>query len=140
MVRTPTQARVFESGLYGASHSSDSFDQFIRGHLQQITQDLAAMGTDSPPTPPAGPLLSEESATLLRDLGDYFTRTSQMWSSMAHNLLQGPHIDQVANDVTERSHKQTRMTDFSALAVVEDELDRLRYDSYTPRRITLPLC
>ncbi|KAF1731354.1 hypothetical protein CRV24_007538 [Beauveria bassiana] len=49
------------------------------------------MGADSPPTPPAGPLLSEESATLLRELGDYFTRTAQIWSSLTHSLLQDPH-------------------------------------------------
>ncbi|XWW98597.1 hypothetical protein V2A60_006597 [Cordyceps javanica] len=86
-----------------------------------------ADGPPSPPSPPAaGPLLSEESATLLRELGDYFTRTAQMWSTMTHSLLQGPHIDQVALDVNTRSERQTHLTDISAIFAVDAELGRLR--------------
>ncbi|KAJ4150611.1 hypothetical protein LMH87_011353 [Akanthomyces muscarius] len=84
------------------------------------------MGADSLPTPPAGPLLSEESATLLRELGDYFTRTAQMWSTMTHNLLQGPHIDHISIDVNTRSNNQTGLADLMTSAVVDVELSRLR--------------
>ncbi|EJP61486.1 uncharacterized protein BBA_09565 [Beauveria bassiana ARSEF 2860] len=87
------------------------------------------MGADSPPTPPAGPLLSEESATLLRELGDYFTRTAQIWSSLTHSLLQDPHVCQVAIDVNNRSAKQTSLTVFTTVSAVDVTISRFRYVS-----------
>ncbi|KAJ6781788.1 hypothetical protein PWT90_10766 [Aphanocladium album] len=122
----PRPARVFESSLHNTSRNTALFDALIRDHLNQISGEFNTMCAGSPPTPPAGPLLSDESATLLRELGDYFTRTAQMWSTMTHNLLQGPHIDQVAIDVHKRSNTHTRLTDFSAISAVDVEISRLR--------------
>lgn len=122
----PRPARVFASSLHSTSRNTPFFDALIRQHLDQIAVDFTSMGADSPPTPPAGQLLSDESATLLRELGDYFTRTAQMWSTMTHNLVQGPHIDQVSIDVNTRSVDHTSMADFSAISAVDVELGRLR--------------
>ncbi|KAJ3486322.1 hypothetical protein NLG97_g6642 [Lecanicillium saksenae] len=122
----PRPARVFESSLHSTSRTTAVFDALIRDHLNQISGQFNSMGADSPPTPPAGPLLSDESATLLRELGDYFTRTAQMWSTMTHNLLQGPHIEQVALDVNQRSNAHTNLADFSAISAVDVEISRLR--------------
>ncbi|KAK8147719.1 hypothetical protein G3M48_001142 [Beauveria asiatica] len=69
----PRQAYMFESSLRSAARNTTQFDALIRDKLSQIVRDFNVMDADSPPTPPAGPLLSEESATLLRELGDYFT-------------------------------------------------------------------
>lgn len=126
----PRQARVFETSLHSTSRNTAGFDILIREQLNQVTQDFNTMDTDSPPTPPHASepgLLSQESATLLRELGDYFTRTAQMWSTMTHNLLQGPHIDKVTTDVNTRSQVHSRLTDFSAVAAVDVEIGRLRY-------------
>ncbi|OAA70501.1 hypothetical protein ISF_02475 [Cordyceps fumosorosea ARSEF 2679] len=123
----PRQARVFESSLHTTACKTASFDYLVRDKLNQIVRDFHSMGTDSPSMPPApGPLLSEASATLLRELGDYFTRTAQMWSTMTHNLLQGPHIDQISRDVNVRSATETRLADLSTIAAVDVELGRLR--------------
>lgn len=125
----PRQAQVFESSRHNSSHNTSTFlDGLIREHLSRITQDFNTMGTNSPPTPPAagGPLISDESATLLQELGEYFTRTAQMWSTMTQNLLQGPHIDRVAADVNDRSEQHTRLTDLSAINAVDVEISRLR--------------
>ncbi len=126
----PRQARIFESGLHRGNPNTASFDTLIRENLDQIARNFSNMGADSLPTPPAGPLLSEESATLLRELGDYFTRTAQMWSTMTHNLLQGPHIDHISIDVNTRSNNQTGLADLMTSAVVDVELSRLRYVSF----------
>lgn len=123
---TPRQARLFESSLHSTPRNTASFDALIIQHLEQVTRDFIRMGTDAPPTPPPGPMVSEESAKLLRELGDYFTRTASMWSTMTHNLLQGPHIDQVVNDVHERSLVQTCLADLSAISAVDVEISRLR--------------
>ncbi|OAQ96189.1 hypothetical protein LLEC1_02266 [Akanthomyces lecanii] len=122
----PRQARIFESGLHLTNPNSASLDALIRENLDHIARNSNNMGADSLPTPPAGPLLSEESATLLRELGDYFTRTAQMWSTMTHNLLQGPHIDQISIDVNTRSDSQTSLTNLTTSAAVDVELDRLQ--------------
>lgn len=123
----PRQARIFESGLHRANPNTASFDVLIRENLDRIARNFSNMGADSLPTPPAGPLLSEESATLLRELGDYFTRTAQMWSMMTHNLLQGPHIDHISTDVNTRSNNQTGLADLVTSAAVDVEISRLRY-------------
>lgn len=125
----PRQARVFESSLHSTTRNTrhTAFDNLIRDTLIQIAQDYNSMGADSPSTPPAGPLLSQESATILRELGDYFTRTAQMWSTMTHQLLNGPHIDQVAYDIHNRSAKVTNLTDISTISAVDVEIGRLRY-------------
>ncbi|EGX93136.1 hypothetical protein CCM_04508 [Cordyceps militaris CM01] len=123
----PRQARVFESSLHIPSHNTAFFENLVHNNLNQICRDFLKMSAESPPTPPAaGPLLSEESATLLRELGDYFTRTAQMWSTMTQSMLQGPHIDQVAYDVNTRSDRRTHMADMSTVAAVDLELGRLR--------------
>ncbi|KAM0741771.1 hypothetical protein ACQRIT_004628 [Beauveria bassiana] len=124
----PRQARVFESSLHSTNRNTrhTAFDNLIRDTLIQIVQDYNSMGADSPSTPPAGPLLSQESATILRELGDYFTRTAQMWSTMTHHLLNGPHIDQVAYDIHRRSAEVTHLTELSTISAVDVELGRLR--------------
>lgn len=122
----PRQARIFESSLHHSTRNT-AFDALITDNLDQIARDFHSMGADSLPTPPAGTLLSEESATLIRELGDYFTRTAEMWSTMTQNLLRGPHIDQVTKDVTSRSNMQTCFIDMTAMTTVDVELSRLRY-------------
>ncbi|KAM3549845.1 hypothetical protein MY1884_001276 [Beauveria asiatica] len=105
----PRQARVFESSLHSTTRNTrhTAFDNLIRDTLIQIAQDYNSMGADSPSSPPAGPLLSQESATILRELGDYFTH-------------------QIAFDIHNRSAEVTNLTDMSTISAVDVEIGRLR--------------
>jgi hypothetical protein len=84
------------------------------------------MANGSPPTPPPAPLLTSDSANLLNELGDYLTRTANMWSNLTENLIQGPHIDRVSMDAHERCKQETLLSDLSALTAMEAKLSRLR--------------
>ncbi|KAM3433342.1 hypothetical protein NHJ13734_006492, partial [Beauveria thailandica] len=105
----PRQARVFESSLHSTTRHTrhTAFDNLIRDTLIQIAQDYNSMGADSPSSPSAGPLLSQESATILRELGDYFTH-------------------QIAFDIHNRSAEVTNLTDISTICAVDVEIGRLR--------------
>ncbi|KAJ6779703.1 hypothetical protein PWT90_07314 [Aphanocladium album] len=102
---------------YSPLFSSPFFAQpsyLLVDRLNQISGEFSTMCAGSPPTPPAGPLLPDESATMLREMG--------------------PHIDQVAIDVHKRSNTHTKLTGFSVICAVDVEISRLRstiYDSDT---------
>lgn len=120
----PSEADVFETGLRSYKPSR-ALDSLIRQHLEAARLDIK-MSSASPPTPPPGPMSSTESTALLNELGDYFTRTAKMWSSVAEHVLQGPHIESAMLDIHEQSRKQSFMTNFSEISNIDVEIDRLR--------------
>ncbi|KAF1738141.1 hypothetical protein CRV24_000063 [Beauveria bassiana] len=97
----PRQAYIFELGLHSAARNTTQFDALIRDRLSQLVRNFDMMDADSPPTPPAGPLLSE-------------------------GLLQDPYVCQVAIDVNNRSAKQTSLADFTTVCAVDVTISRLR--------------
>lgn len=117
--------RLFESGLESYKPSK-TLDALIKQYLETATQD-AAMSSGSPPTPPPAQPLSPDSANLLNELGEYFTRTARMWSSLTENLIRGPHIDRVTEDAHQQSKQETELADISGLATVDIEISRLKY-------------
>ncbi|KAH8721424.1 hypothetical protein HC256_001780 [Beauveria bassiana] len=70
----PRQAYIFELGLHSAARNTTQFDALIRDRLSQLVRNFDMMDADSPPTPPAGPLLSEGK---IRDLAAKFSQDAQ---------------------------------------------------------------
>lgn len=121
----PPEADLFESGL-DTYKPSLALQALLREYLETARSDIK-MSTSSPPTPPPAPMSSSESAALLNELGEYFTRTAKMWSSLTEQLMRGPHIEVAVNEALEHSHSHTSFSNLNAAAAIDLEIGRLRY-------------
>lgn len=121
----PPEADLFESGL-DTYRPSPALQTLLRQYLEAARSDIK-MSASSPPTPPPAPMSSSESAALLNELGEYFTRTAKMWSSLTEQLMRGPHIDVAMAEALEHTHTQTSFSSLNAAAAVDIEIGRLRY-------------
>ncbi|CEJ91020.1 hypothetical protein VHEMI06764 [[Torrubiella] hemipterigena] len=120
----PPEADLFESGL-DTYKPSLALQALLRQYLEAARSDIK-MSASSPPTPPPAPMSSSESAALLNELGEYFTRTAKMWSSLTEQLMRGPHIEVAMNEALEHSHSQTAFSNLNAAAAIDLEIGRLR--------------
>ncbi|KAK2596681.1 hypothetical protein QQS21_006256 [Conoideocrella luteorostrata] len=114
----PPVPQLFEKGLGHSPSQADDLDTLIRKQLELAVQRLDDIKTTAPSASGTKDLLSE--------VGDYFVRTALIWSQLAENMLQGPHVIQASQLAHERAEQKCGLSDYVELYDVDARVFKLR--------------
>lgn len=117
----PSPSHVFESGLQAPSLTSGHLDSLIRQQLDIATNDIA-MTSD---TPSPMPVRTSSDNSLLNEMGEYLTRTANIWAQLTENLARGPHIDKAAREVHKQAQRHTGLSDLTAITQLDMDHGKL---------------
>lgn len=117
----PSVVHVFQSGI--RTPPASSLDELIRHQLEAAAREVAVAAASDD-----AQRRDRESKTLVTDMGEYLTQAARVWSRLTENLVQGAHMDAAAIDAHERSLKQSRVADLSAVVTMDIERSKLWYE------------